>query len=131
MNEPWIIAVATNAFVLLGSLWGLSLRATWMAAAMKEEINETINAQSDNTGHEFFKIRQDMAVNDRNFAETVSAVKQRVADVQLEASRTYVDHTGFRDAVKQITETISGLRADLREDFKQMQNKIDGTSRHP
>ena len=125
MNEPWIIAIGTNAFILLGSLWGLSLRATWMAAAMKQEINETINAQSDNTGHEFFKVRQDMAVNDRNFAETVSAIKQRVNDVQLEASRTYVDHAGFRDAVKHITETITSLRADLREDFKQMEKKIE------
>ena len=130
MNEPWIIAVATNAFVLLGSLWGLSLRATWMAAAMKEEINETINAQSDNTGHEFFKIRQEMAINDRNFAETVSAVKQRVNDVQLEASRTYVDHSGFREAVNQIMETISIFRIELREDFKSIEKKIDEKN-HP
>ena len=125
VTEGWIIAIGTNAFVLIGSLWAFSLRATWAVGATKIEFNESINANADNASHEFFKIRQDMSVNDRNFAETVSAVRQRINDVQLEASRIYVDHNGFREAVKQITETITMLRGDLREDFKQMEKKID------
>jgi hypothetical protein len=132
MNEQWIIAIGTNAFILLVSLWGFSLRITWKAGEAKADVNETISAHADNDAHEFFKIRQEMSVNDHNFAEVVSALKQRVSDVQLETSRTYVDHDGLREAVKLITENITMfrtdltmLRADLREDFKQMEKKID------
>ena len=128
MSEPWIIAVITNGAILIGSLWAFSLRMTWRFGEEKAGINETINSHADDNAHEFFKIRQEMGINDRNFAETITAIKQKTNDVQLEAAKTYVNHEGFKDAIKQISETISILRSEIRSDLRRMEQKIDDKS---
>ena len=125
MTEPWVIALAVNGAASIGLLWSFSLRMTWRAGVEKAKMNETINAHADDNGHEFFKVRKEMERNDHNFAETVSALKQRINDVQLETAKTYVNNDGLKDAVQHISDTISVFRSEIRSDLRRLEQKLD------
>lgn len=135
MNE-WLVAIATNAALLLCSLWAVSIRMTWKAGQTKAEIIATINAHAREDEDEFIAIRAEIFKAAHDYGETIMALKQHVNDIQLQASQLYIRREGFYESMNKMSDNLSGirteltgtitaLRSELRDDLKRMEQKID------
>ena len=121
MTEPWLIAIATNAIVLLTALWAVSVRMTWKAGQTKAEIISAITAHAQDDVTEFAKVRRELYASVHDFGETIMALKQKLSDVELYSSNTYVR----REGLIQLTDSITALRSEIRADLLRMEQKID------
>ena len=136
MNEEWFIAIATNAALLLCSLWAISVRMTWKAGQTKAEIIGAITGHAKEDEAEFNKVRAELYKATHDFGETIMALKQHINDIQLQAAQLYIRREGFYESMNKMSEGLAGirveltgsitaLRSELRDDLKRMEQKID------
>lgn len=121
MTDSWWIAIITNAVVVLGALWGGSIRATAKLGTIEAEIIAVINKHALEDVSEFAKLRQEIYGSAHDFGETISGLKQKISDVELYGSNHYVR----REGLVSLTDSITALRSELRADLLRMEQKID------
>ena len=121
MTEPWLIAIATNAIVLLTALWAVSVRLTYKAGQTKAEIIAAITTHAREDENEFAKVRRELYSSVHDFGETIMALKQKLSDVELHSANVYVR----REGLIQLTDSIAALRSEIRADLLRMEQKID------
>ena len=127
-----IIAVVTNAVVIILALVAGSVRMTWLVGSIRTEVVTLIsekeierNKELSKTWNEFVLVRQELYKTSHDFGETIMALKQKLADVELYAANTYVRRDGFYKAIEQVVESVAALRTELRADLQRMEQKID------
>ena len=125
MTEPWMIAIFTQSVILLGALWMASLKVTRNAGVIEARVVAGITAHALEDETEFGLVRRDIYNSVHDFGETMSAVRQKLSDVELYAANTYVRRDGFYKAIEQVTESITDLRNEIRADLQRMEQKID------
>ena len=136
MTDPWLIAIITNALLLICSLWAVSVRMTWKAAQTKADIIAAITSHAKEDETEFVNVRREIYKAVHDFGETIMALKEHTNNIQLEASRLYVRRDGFYESMNKMTDGLSvirtelngniiALRSELRDDLKRMELKID------
>jgi hypothetical protein len=121
MNDQWWIAIFTNAIVILGALWLGSIRVTAKIGEINSKIGNLIGAHELKSLSEITAVRTEIFKVTHDFAETFSAMRQKINDVELYGSNHYVRREGLND----LNNSITALRAELRGDLLRMEQKID------
>jgi len=116
MDEPWLIAIFTNAVVIIVALWATSVRATWKAASMKADIIQAITDHATEDAAEFAAIRDEIDATTRAFGETIQSIRQKVNDVELDVSKTYLRKEGYWKAHEQLIVSLKEIREEMRAD---------------
>lgn len=122
MIEPWLIAVLVNA----GLLIAVSIRTTWKIGDIKADVIKAVTDHAHDDVIEFGKVRGEIDDTVRAFGETIGALRQKVNDVQLEASQNYVRRDGFWKAHDELRGAIADMRTEVRTDINRLELKIEG-----
>ncbi len=121
MTDQWWIAIFTNAVIVIGSLWLGSIRLTAKIGSFQTEFGALLNKRDLDGFHEGAAIRNEIYKATHDFGETISALKQKINDVELFGSNHYVR----REGIIQLADTITALRSEIRADLLRMEQKID------
>jgi uncharacterized small protein (DUF1192 family) len=121
MTDQWWIAIFTNAVIVIGSLWLGSIRLTAKIGAFQTEIGALLNKRDLDGFHEGAAIRNEIYKATHDFGETISALKQKINDVELFGSNHYVR----REGMTELSSSISLLRSEIRSDMARLEQKID------
>jgi hypothetical protein len=121
MTDQWWIAIFTNAVIVIGSLWLGSIRLTAKIGSFQTEFGALLNKRDLDGFHEGAAIRNEIYKATHDFGETISALKQKINDVELFGSNHYVR----REGIMQLADTITALRSEIRADLLRMEQKID------
>ena len=121
MTDTWVIAIVTNAIVVIAALWAGSIRATAKLGAIEADIIAVINKHALEDSSEFSMVRREIFQSAHDFGETVASLKQKINDVELYGSNHYVR----REGLISLTDSITALRSELRADLLRMEQKID------
>jgi len=125
MTEPAWIAIGINVLVLIAGFIAVSVRTTWLVGEIKADIVKSIHDHGQEDIAEFAKIRQEIDDTARAFGETAAALRQKVVDVELNAEKTYVRRDGYWKAHEQLLQAMAEMRKEIREDFKNLEGKIN------
>lgn len=125
MTEPWLIAIGTNTFVLIITLWAFSVRATYRLGTFKAEIIASITSHAKEDEAEFSKVRREINRAVIDFGETISAIREEVGKLRLHCSETFVRRDGFWKAMDGLSTNLLSLRSELKADLQRMEQKID------
>jgi hypothetical protein len=121
MTDQWWIAIFTNAVIVIGSLWLGSIRLTAKIGAFQTEIGTLLNKRDIDSLHEGAAVRNEIYKSVHDFGETISALKQKINEVELFGSNHYVR----REGIIQLSDSITALRSEIRADLLRMEQKID------
>ncbi len=127
-----LLAAATlvlNALVVCGSL-------VWAVAKIKADINEKISSEREETTKQIAALRseffREQQSQDHNFGEVGAAMRQYIAtvekmvhEVEIWGRDNFVLKSDFAKATDKIETAISTMAADIKADFKALNQKID------
>lgn len=132
MSEELWIAFGTNTVVLVLAFIAGSIRMTQLIGDIKTEVVTLIsdkeaerNKEFSKVWSEFVTVRHELYKTTHDFGETIMALKQKIADIELNAANNYVRRDSFGEAIKQVVESMAALRAEIRTDLQRMEHKID------
>lgn len=111
---PLDVAAAAHIVALIV----LAASGVWKLTRVENALSEKITRSRDE-----IEARQDTAT--REVGETIAALRQKVAEVELYAANNYVRRDGFYKVRDQMTSDIKELRRELVERLDRMEVKID------
>lgn len=115
--EEWA-AIGINALVMIAGLVVISVRVTWQAAQSKAEIIAHITTHAKEDGEEFIAVRNEIDVTARSFADSFSAIREKIREVELFGRDTYMRRESFY-------KTMEMLSADLKSNFLKVEARLD------
>lgn len=130
-DEKISIAVASIAVLLsfivsiVGATWALSRSGN----KLYEKVNLKLEADKDELATRLNEIDAKFSVDiksaERNFGETVSAIRQKVSDVELWGRDNYVTKNTFNMVISEIKDSWLRLEEKIDRRFDKLDNKID------
>lgn len=96
--------------IAVGGTWKLSQLEVSLRASIeksRKEIDDRLDAQS------------------REFGETVSALRQKIHEVEMWSRDTFMRRDGFYKVKEDLTTEIKGIRDELKSDLRRMEDKLD------
>ncbi len=106
----------TVAFI--ASLLGMAVGGIWKLTRVETALRECINASR-------VDVEEKQDRHSREFGETIAAIRQKVADIELFAANHYVRRDGFTQVQAQLTSDIQHLGDKIEERFIRLEAKID------
>lgn len=97
---------------------GLAVVGTWQLSRVETALRVEITKSKDE-----IEERQDTHL--RHTGETISALRQKINDVQLESAQTYMRRDGFYQVQQQIVADMKELGKKIDERFDKLNERID------
>lgn len=116
MGENAMLFVAVAGFLL--NFVGTLIAGVWKLSQLEVRLRGDISKARDE-----IEMRQDQ--HSREFGETIAALRQKVADVELYAANNYVRRDGFYKVQEQLTADIKALGLEIKGRLERMEAKID------
>lgn len=111
MIEPQLISlIATLLLMTAGGVWKLSR----VESALRKDITDSRD-----------EIEEKQRQHSREFGETVAAIRQKVADVELYGANNYVRREGFYKVQEALTADIKAMGDKIELRLSRMETKID------
>ena len=104
------------AFIV--SMVGLAAGGVWQLSRVEAALRKDIISSRDD-------VEANLRQGSREFGETVAAMRQKMADVELYASNHYVRRDGFFQVQTQLTEDIRLLGDKIETRFVRLEAKMD------
>lgn len=107
LMEPWVIALASCAFSICGTMIGAVYwfgRNTPTIADLHELRDLAVLHRKEIKG-DLDKLEDDIVSERRDFGEGLAALRQKINDVELEASKVYVRRESWHLAMNQLQES--------------------------
>lgn len=110
-----LISVALNILVaLVGLTWGIGRLRDAVQQEVRHEIDtlrNRIDDELDNLG--------------RSFGETISAIREKINQVEIAAYKDFVRNESFREIVNRISSEIANYRVAIEGRLDRQEAKID------
>ncbi len=100
------------------ALVGMSAGGVWQLSRVEASLRKDITAAKEEV-----EGKQDN--HSREFGETIAAIRQKIADVELYGSNNYVRRDGFYKVQEQFSADIRGLGDRIEARFVRLETKID------
>lgn len=115
MENPGVL-IAVAAFIL--NFVGTIVAGVWKLSRLEIALRGDIEKARDE-----IEVRQDTKTHE--FGETIAAIRQKVADVELYAANNYVRRDGFYKVQENLEGSIRALGDELKSRLERMEVKID------
>lgn len=102
-----IVTIIINIVLLTWSIANIRLDLTTKIAAAKDEMENQINASI------------------KMYGETITAIRQKINDVELYGSKEYVRREGFYKVQETLTKDIKTLGDKLDAGLQRVNDKLD------
>lgn len=103
---------------LILTLIGMSAGGVWQLSRVESALRKDITHARDE-----IEAKLDQEV--RHFGETIAAIRQKVADVELYAANNYVRRDGFYKVQEEIKAELAKVVEKLEKRLERMEVKID------
>lgn len=103
---------------LLGTLVAFALGGLWKLTRVETALREDIHKSRD-------EIEEKQERYTHDIGETVAAIRQRIADVELYGANNYVRRDGFAMVQNQLTADINKLGDRIETRLSKLETKID------
>ncbi len=110
--------IDTQATALIVTLIGMAVGGVWKLSRVESALRKDITDSKQ-------EIEEKQNQHSREFGETIAAIRQKVAEVELYAANTYVRRDGFYKVRDELSADIKTAVADLKADLRRMETKID------
>lgn len=116
MGENVATWIAIAGFVL--NFVGTLIAGVWKLSRLEVALRSDISKARD-------EIEQKQDTHSREFGETVAAMRQKIADVELYAANNYVRRDGFYKVQELLESSIRSLGDKIEKRLERMEEKID------
>lgn len=106
----------TTALVV--TLLGMTAGGVWKLSRVESALRKDINDSKE-------EVEGKQTQHSREFGETVAAIRQKVADVELYTANNYVRRDGFYKVQEQMTTDIRALGDKIEARFVRLETKLD------
>ena len=103
---------------LIVTLLAMSAGGVWQLSRVEKALRDDINKSRDE-----IEEKQERAVHD--VGETIAAIRQKLADVELYAANNYVRRDGFYKVQEMLTADIRALGDKIEARFVRLETKLD------
>lgn len=118
--EPWVIAlvsaISSGSFAVGGSIYWFGRNTPTIADL--HELRDLAIAHRD-------EIKAEIAAERRDVGEGLSALRQKINDVELEAAKVYVRRESWHQAMNQLQETFGKSDQAAEQRMLRIEEKID------
>lgn len=111
-----LLDIQTISLIL--TLIGISAGGVWQLSRVEKALRGDIAESRD-------EVERKQDRHSQEFGETVAAIRQKVADVELYAANNYVRRDGFYKVQEQMTSDIRALGDKIEARFVRLETKLD------
>lgn len=123
-----IVTVVIAVAGWLGQIFYLSIWGTWKITKAQADIKADITAAITNHKKE---VAESLEVHQRLIGEALSAIRQKINDVELWGRDHYVGKEDFTKALDQLNASIRRIDDSLGARLIRMEAKLDTAARGP
>lgn len=98
MSEQTMLLIVNMIGLVLTGV-GLAVTGTWQLGRMSNQLSSAIAKARE-------EIDDDLKVFERNIGEALSAIRQKVNDVELDAYKTFVRRESFYEVINQFKDAV-------------------------
>lgn len=121
MDNAVIVTIIIAAVTMVGNILFLSIWGTWKIANVQAGIMEAIFNHKKETASSF-------EAHQRLVGETMSAIRQKINDVELWGRDNYVAKDDFTEALNRLNQSMVRMDDSLGARLIRMEAKIDAAS---
>jgi hypothetical protein len=110
------VYIAIAAFLV--NFIGQIILLTWKLGQVQLNLTEKISAAR-------MEIEEKQDTHVRQFGETIAAIRQKVADVELYSANNYIRREGFYKVQEKLTDDITALGNKIEARLLRMETKLD------
>ncbi len=119
-GHPQTLALWAVGFLVQAIL--LAIAGTWKLSGVVIDLRKEISMASDN-------VRAGIDAERRDIGESLSAIRQKIQDVELDGAKTYSRRDSFHQAMGQLQETFGKSDAAAEQRMLRIEEKIDTLTR--
>jgi hypothetical protein len=107
-----------QSVVIITALVGMACGGLWKLTRVEKALSDKIEESKED-------VERKQEEHSRNFGETIAAIRQKVADVELYGANNYVRRDSFYKVQETISQDIKSLGAQMEARFVRLEAKID------
>jgi hypothetical protein len=107
-----------QTITIIIALVSFAVGGVWKLSRVESALRADITAAKD-------EVEEKQSQHSREFGETIAALRQKIADVELYASNHYVRRDGFYKVQEQFTADLRALGDRIEARFVRLEAKID------
>jgi hypothetical protein len=112
--DPIVIGIATVVVNILV----LSVGGTWKISELKASLVKAISDSKD-------LVEQKQDKHEQYIGETISAIREKIREVELYVRDTYMRRDSFYELNKANAEALTSLGSEIKARLERMEAKID------